>query len=340
MAGAPRVVAVVSYHLELGEHPRGGPVDQRDDIYWTCIAANAATMRHVADTPLEVVVCAGTEPAGAAARVLADADVTIRDVPFHHRPPEGFYHRYLGCLYLLDALDDARRWVRPDDVVMFVDPDVVWGAPYTPLVAEIARGGIVAYELVVDEDLPLCDLTRRQQAALLEELTGEDLGGVVPKHFGGEFYGMLGAEVPAFADQVEALWQVALDRHRRGLPHHNSEEHLVNAVLWQRGERADRAGRHLQRIRTLPGVWGTRERMHDELVAWHLPIEKELGFRDLVAHLDAGRPLPPVGPDYHRWLRRVMGVEPAGWRRVVDALRPVKWRLTGQVRRDTTHSGL
>lgn len=114
----------------------------------------------------------------------------------------------------------------------------------------------------------------------------------------------------------------------------------MNAVLWQRGERADRAGRHLQRIRTLPGVWGTRERMHDELVAWHLPIEKELGFRDLVAHLDAGRPLPPVGPHYHRWLRRMMGVEPAGWRRVVDTLRPVKWRLTGQVRRDTTHSGL
>lgn len=336
----PRVVAVVSYFREASEHPRSGPAGRRDDTYWTCIAANAATMRHVADTPLEFVVCAGSEPPPALRPVLDAAGVRVRTVPFDHRPPDGFYDRYLGSLYLLDALHDAASWVRPDDVVMFIDPDIVWGGRYGPLVEEIQAGGVVAYELVVDELLPMCDLNRREQAAILEELTGDDLGGIVPRHFGGEFYGMAGAEVPTFAAEVEAVWQEMLRRHAAGRPHHNSEEHLINAVLWQRSERASRAHPHLQRIRTLPGVWGTRERMHDELIAWHLPIEKEVGFPNLVAHLAAGRPLPPPGPGYHRWLRRMMGVEPVGTRRVADVARRIKWRVTGQVRRDTTHSGL
>ncbi|MGK2947035.1 MAG: hypothetical protein ACSLFP_00545 [Acidimicrobiales bacterium] len=334
------MVAVVSYFREHSEHPRSGPAGRRDDTYWTCIAANAATMRHVADTPLEFVVCAGSGPPAWLRPVLDDAGVTVRVVPFDHRPPEGFYDRYLGSLYLLDALQDAAGWVGPDDVVMFIDPDVVWGAPYGPLVEEIEAGGIVAYELVVDEDLPMCDLSRRDQAAILQELTGTDLDGTVPRHFGGEFYGMLGSEVPAFAAAVESMWKEMLRRHAAGRAHHNSEEHVINAVLWQRRERSSRAHPHLQRIRTLPGVWGTRERMHDDLIAWHLPIEKEIGFPNLVAHLAAEKPLPPPGPTYHRWLRRMMGVQPAGARRAADVLRQVKWRVTGQVRPDTTHSGL
>lgn len=335
-----RTVAIVSYFRESSEHPRSGPAGRRDDTYWTCIAANAATMRHVADTPLEFVVCAGSEPPAALQPLLDAAGVVVRMVPFAHHPPDGFYDRYLGSLYLLDTVQDAAGWVRPDDVVMFVDPDIVWGAPYGPLVDEICAGGVVAYELVVDEVLPMCDLSRRDQATILQEVTGTDLGGSVPRHFGGEFYGMLGSELPGFAAEVEAMWQEMLRRHAAGQAHHNSEEHVVNAVLWQRGERSSRAHPYLQRIRTLPGVWGTRERMHDELIAWHLPIEKEVGFPNLVAHLTAGRPFPPAGPAYHRWLRRVMGVEPVGVRRAADVLRQVKWRVTGQVRRDTTHSGL
>lgn len=334
-----RVVAIVAYSGDRSPHPRSVQPEKLEDAYWTCIAANAATMRHVATTELDFVVCARSGPPPALADLLGSLGVRTRFVPFDHGQSEDFYHRYLGSLYLLDAIADASAWVQPDDVVIFVDPDVVWGASYDPLVADIRSGGVVGYELEVDVDLPLCHLTRLELADLIAELDGSDLGGQVPPYFGGEFYGLLGSELKVFAEEVEEVWKVTLDRYERGLVHFNSEEHVINAVMWQRGERSSRAKPYVQRIRTLPGVFGTRERMHDGLVAWHLPLEKEQGFPQLVRHLLAGRPLPAPGPAYHRWLRRRMGVEPVGMRRVVDAVRPLKWRLSG-VTRDTTHSGV
>lgn len=336
---AGRVLAVVSYFRDGSVYPRSGPPERQDDTYWSNIAANAATFRHVAGADHEFLVCAGNEPPSDAATVLRRSGAEIRSVPFSRRPDDGFYDRYLGSLYLLDVATSLADEADDDDVLLFVDPDVVWVRSIDPLLAEIARGGVVAYDLAVPEDVPLCGLTRREQTDMLEAATGATATQPIT-HFGGEFYGMTGAVLRQVADQIEPLWDEALRRHRSGEPHHNNEEHFLNAALWHLGEQSGRANDHLQRIRTLPKPFGTRERAGRPLVAWHLPNEKDSGLLRVFRHVSSGRSLPPVGDAYVRWLARTTGVEASGRRWVGDRARQLKWIATGSYRTGTTNHGL
>lgn len=323
---SPRTIVVVSYFRDTSEYPRGGRPSRQGDLYWANIAVNAATLRHVAGPDVEFVVCAGDTPPRRAADVLADAGAQIRAVPFAHRPPDGFARRYVGSLYLLDTLPEIAGEVADEDTVMFVDPDIVWARHPGPLVEEIRRGGIVGYELRVPPTLPMCELTRDQQGQIFGEVTGRRVT-EPPTHFGGEFYGILGRELPGLLPRLDEWWAATLRRHERGQPHFNVEEHVFNALMWERGEQCGRADPYLQRVRTLPHPLSTRDRVHDDLVAWHLPYEKDRGFPRTLRHLAAGRPVPAPGPGYQRWLRRRMGVEPTPARWAVDRARQVAWWL-------------
>jgi hypothetical protein len=337
-----RVVAIVSYFRDGSLYPRGGRPDQQGDVYWANIAVNATTFRHVAGPGPEFVVFAGDEPPPAAAALLSAAGAEIRPLDFARRPPDDFYRRYAGSLYVLDTMAALAGELHDDDVALLVDPDVVWASRIDPLVAEVRRGGVVAYDLAVPDTLPMCDLSRRDQGAILTELTGHgpDPRGDALTHFGGELYGVLGRELRALLPELERLWAGTMARYEQQLPHYNVEEHFLNAVLWQRGEQVGRANDHLQRVRTLPKPFGTRERVHPGLVAWHLPMEKDQGFLTAFAHLRRGRGLPPVGPEYQRWLRRRMGVAPVGRRWVMDRARQVRWAITGRSRGGTPNHGL
>lgn len=323
-----RVHVVVSYFRDGSHYPRSGPEARQREVYWGDIAVNAATLRHV-DTDAAFVVFCGDDPTEPAARVLARAGADVRRLPFAHRPPDDFYVRYLGTLYVLDTMAAIAPEVAPDDVVLFVDPDIVWPRPIGPLVDDVRRGGIVAYELHVPETLDMCDLTRRQQTEILAGTVadGPDPDGPAITHFGGEIYGMLGSELAEVVPLSEAIWTETMARYERGEPHFNMEEHVMNGLLWCRGEQGGRANPHLERIRTLPSPMGSRHRAHDALVAWHLPIEKDQGFLDVLTHLDGGGSLPPVGPAYVAWLGRRMGIAPVGRRWLADRARQVRWKV-------------
>jgi hypothetical protein len=343
-AGEPggRVLVVVSYFADDSEYPRSGARAHRAMTYWSNIAANVATLRHVAGTDVEPVVFAGDEPPPGPAAVLDRAGVEIRHHPFDHRPPAGFYTRYAGTLYLLDAMTALAAEVAPDDVLLFVDPDIVWVTAPEPLVAEVRRGGIVAYDLLVPDTVPLCDHTRRDQTEIMRAMTGRGPGAAEPaiSHFGGELYGMLGAELVTLVPELDVLWEANLRRVEQGLPHHHLEEHILNVALWAREEQEGRANAHIQRIRTLPRPFGTRERARQPLVAWHLPMEKTTGLRAVYLHVAGGRPLPPVGPAYQRWLAARTGVRPAGLRWAGDRARQLKWVVTGKAFGGTPNHGL
>lgn len=324
--GPGRVLVVVSYVPDDSHYPRGGDGRRRRELYWSNIAVQAATLRHVAPA-VEFVVATPDTPPEPAAGVLARAGARMLPVPFTHTPPPGFYARYAGSLYVLDTMAALEREVADDDVLLFVDPDLVWVRAPEPLVEEVRRGGVVGYDLQVPDWLSMCEVPRADQARIIGEVTGTDLDGDAPVHFGGELYGMRGAELSDVVAGLEPWWEATLDRFARGLDHFTVEEHLMNALLWQRGEQVGRANDHLQRIRTLPKPVGTRERADAPLVAWHLPYEKDRAFPRLLRRLAAGRPMPPVGPGYERWLRRRMGIDPVGARRVADLGRAVWWRL-------------
>ncbi len=336
-----RVLVVVSYVRDRSNYPpsRAGPAERRGDVYWANIAVNAATLAHVAPD-VEFLACAGDTPPPRAASVLAAAGGRVRQVPFDHEPPDGFYRSYGGSLFLLDSMAALAPELADDDVVLFVDPDIVWARDPAPLVDEVRRGGVVAYDVQVPPDATVCEISRTELATITTEITGRAATLPVPVYFGGEFYGMRGRELREVVEEAAVLWDATLERFTEGRRHYHVEEHLMNGLLWLRGERAGRANPHLQRIRTLPPPFGTRERMAPGLVAWHLPYEKDRGIPRLLRRLDAGRAMPPPGRRYEQWLRRAMGVEPVGGRWIADVARRVKWRLTGLRPDERTALGL
>ena len=335
--GAARILVVISYHTDTSHYPRSGRPEDRRDTYWTNIATNAATLRHVHGPGPEILVFAGDEPASTPATVLREAAVEIRHVDFARRPPEDFYHRYLGSLYVLDVMAALVDEVADDDVLLFVDPDVVWMAPIDPLVADVREGGIVAYHLDVPDTVPMCRLTRREQGEVLREITGHGppADGPAYPHFGGELYGMLGAELRSVLPELERLWAATMARYMQGLTHFNVEEHLMNGVLWQRGEQAGRANRHIARIITSPPPRGSRERARPGLVAWHLPIEKDRGLMRIFRRISSGQPLPQPGPAYERWVSHRVGVRPTPGRWLTDRARKLKWATVDRRDRPT-----
>lgn len=340
-AAAPRVRVVVSYFADPSPYPRAGDVSDRGWMYWANIAVCAATLRHVSPSA-EVLVYAGDDPPTDVAGLLRRSGVEIRHQPFDHRPPSDFFDRYLGSLYLLDVLGALESDTRSDDVLIFADPDIVWAAPIQPLVEEVRKGGIVGYDLAVPDFVPLCDITRRQQGDLLAELTGHgpDPEEDAPTHFGGELYGMLGRELPDLVKQVAAIWEANYSRYEAGLSHFHVEEHILNAVLWQRGEQTGRANPFIQRVLTVPAPFGTRGRVHPGLVAWHLPMEKNDGLRRLYDILDRGRPMPAPGRRYQRWLGHRVGTRPIGLRWLADRARQVLWIFNGALRNRGPQYGL
>lgn len=327
------VTVVVSYFRDRSRYPRAGPAARQDEVYWSNIAVNAATLRHVTSAPVRFEVHASGPPPSSVAPLLEAADVVVVTTPFASQPPEGFFDRFAGSLYLLDTTAALAGRVADDAVTLFVDPDIVWVGDLRPVVDEVREQGLVAYDLGVPPDVVLADLTRRDEAALFEELTGARAPEPLPPHFGGEFYGTRGADLRALVERLGPLWQATLERHAAGLPHYNVEEHVLDAALWQLGITEGRANRFVERIMTLPQPFGSRQRYRPELLAWHLPTEKTLGLATVYERLRSGRPLPPVDDGYHAWLRRQVGIDRTPRHAVRDLSRWVKWNVTGEARR-------
>lgn len=334
MAGTdrdPEVRVVVSYAPDDSRAPRAGSPERKDDVYWASIAVNAATLRHVAgDGPTFEVRCPSGPPEHVAA-LLADAGVEVVATPFTHRPPDDFFLRFLASLYMLDTTAAVAEEVADDTLVLFVDPDVVWVADPAPMIAAVHDQGVVAYDLAVPPDLPVGRLTRRQELDLFEAISGQRVE-PLPPHFGGEFYGLRGARLREFVAATGPVWDETLRRYERGQLHHNLEEHVFDAVLWQLGVHEGRGNGFIERIMTLPEPFGSRRRYRPELVAWHLPSEKTMGIAKVFDHLVAGRALPALDAGYHAWMRRRMGIDPTPRHLARDFSRWLKWTVTGEAR--------
>ncbi|WJS89637.1 hypothetical protein [Microbacterium testaceum] len=97
-------------------------------------------------------------------------------------------------------------------------------------------------------------------------------------HYGGEFYGIPQSSKDHIMDRVDQAWLYSLDLWKRGRPHFTTEEHILNFAL------ADApvtpADTFVRRIWTAHSFRTVSGDEHD-LLLWHLPAEKDRGFRRL-----------------------------------------------------------
>jgi len=215
---------------------------------------------------LRFVTTEGPEPVWRAR--LEGIGVEVEHVPFEHRPPEGFAKTFLGSLYLLDVLAKVDA-----DYLIVIDPDVFCVGS----LGDIAResGSVRALNIPSPREKKINGLSPMEADDIHLSL-GESRE--VNFHFGGEFYGIPRGLREQIMARVDHAWSITLNRWEQGLTYFTTEEHVLNFALAKTP--VDSADDVIQRIwtahsfRTVSG----RER---NLLLWHLPAEKERGFRKL-----------------------------------------------------------
>lgn len=199
---------------------------------------------------------------------LARLGVQPRIISFDHRPPDGFARTFMGSLYLLDVLEKMQS-----DYLLLVDPDVFCIGPL---------------DAVLSPEAPL-------RALLIPSPRGEKINGLSPSdadavhaelgeprevdyHYGGEFYGIPFSMRNEILDRVARAWEHALANWSTGRAYFTTEEHVMNFAL---ATLDPAVSSHL--VRRIWTAHSHRTVAGDEenLLLWHLPSEKDRGFRNL-----------------------------------------------------------
>ncbi|WES62857.1 hypothetical protein P0L94_10340 [Microbacter sp. GSS18] len=201
---------------------------------------------------------------------LAGIGVQHRLIAFDHAPPAGFAPTFLGSLFLLDVVS-----VMEASTLIIIDPDVVCVGPLAPLLEAVPDDSVGVLPIEYAPDKPVNGLSALDAAVIHAQL-GEERS--TPCHFGGEAYVIPQRVVAEVRHGVSVAWADSLSRHERRELHFRTEEHVMNFAL--RRVKVTDVSPYVRRIWTAHGHRSVRG---DErgLSLWHLPAEKERGFRSL-----------------------------------------------------------
>ena len=325
------VEVVVSFVEDDGHYPRA----HRDDpvaAYWKAIAVMVATLRTVgADWPVHVST--NRPPRDASVRAVLDRlGVGFRDTEFRHRPPPGWFDRFSGSFYLLDALHDAVEHAPAGARIALVDPDCVWVRHPSPLVRRLDEDpdAILAYEITYTPGQPALGLTQEQMGAFFAEI-GEQPVPARPPYAGGEFLFASRERLALLLPHVERIWSESCRRHARGdTVKANTEEHVLTYALGQVGWAGGTANPFMRRLWTQAPPNRNVQGDETDLVLWHALTEKRRGLLDLFDDVAADHPaLRTPGPRYRRHLARRLWVSRGPVRRAKQAASHRTYRLRG-----------
>lgn len=307
------VVVAVAYWRDDGYYPRSSGSRRRGDVYLRNTATMAATWQRVSTvSDTRVRLCSNVVPTGDVGAQLQALGVEVESVPFRSVPPGGYFDRFSAATYSLDVLHHHARELADDDVLVLVDPDVVWARDPAPLVAQVHAEGLVGHAIPRPPDVRDLGLTRRELGTLIGELAGREVR-EAPPLLGGELLAVTGAQLPAFAAACTEGWQASVARFDAGdRPLLHTEEHVYSYAFEVLGRGVHDTPHLIRRVWTRPGTVRNVTGHEDAVLAWHVLTEKTHGLWRLYDDLQSGR-----GPfaaederEYRRRLARRLAIDP------------------------------
>jgi hypothetical protein len=302
-------------------------------VYWRTAAVFFASSRR-ANPAARHVLFTNAEPPVVDGHDLTSffraLDVELIDVPFAHRPPDGYHESWGTQFYVLDVLE----WLARDPSafpVVILDVDCVFVDAGDRLFAEIEQHGLLSYvveEIDNDATYESNGLTKVQLQEISAEIWGHSFPAI--RYCGGEVIGATSEVANLILAAAPRLWDACMSRFERGLSKLNTEEHFFSSLYAELELPVGTANGLLRRLWTQRRYRNTSPG-DANLVVWHLPAEKKYGFRRLYpAALDRGSPFwsLALGHDFRRFVGTRVGVpEATVSKRARDGIVALRTRL-------------
>lgn len=259
-------------------------------IYWRCVAVFFSSCRRF-NPGAELIFYSNAQ-----LPVLDGVDfrelflrlqVTVRDIPYAHLPPMGYFEQWRNQFFVLDVLEDLHKNAEPDDAYLVLDTDCVVTQPLDELFQTVRTYGAATYTVEEIAELPSYvsnGLTSLDLERVSSEIAGRRLS--VP-YAGGELVALSRSGLEVVVAEIPPVWTECLARFERGDPKFNEEAQLLSYIYAKAGLGNGKANPYIRRIWTQR--YSTVRQADIEIAVWHLPAEKKLGFKRAFRVLAAER---------------------------------------------------
>lgn len=301
---------------EQGIYPQLGMAPNKKaahDVYWRCMVVFFETARRsMADlkhTRLLLFTNAQAIPTVDGidiAAYLARLDVQIVVAPYTWKPT-GQRRLWFNQYYLFDILSYLSTIMGDEDIAVVADCDCVFVRDASPLFETIRRFGVL---LITVDESPLYDekingLSRRE-AEHVYELLADVRPQAPPPYFGGECYGVTTETLTRLLPLAYGAKPKNDALAKQGALYLSDEAHFFSFLMWKLGFLHPNGNSHVRRIWT---SWKSNTTQAEDLnlILWHLPSEKQIGFQKVYNRLSAW-PQSWSTAQNLQWLAAEMGV--------------------------------
>lgn len=250
--------------------------------YYKCIIVSFTSFRKF-NPNIKLVLATNLTPPTIFNKWFIELGVEIRIIPFDFEPPREFGQRFKGCFYIFDVLSHAV------DDALYIDPDL-FCVREVGLVDEDLRGSkIGVFELDFPKEYVINGLTQYQASTIWDSFKREaSENSVELKHYGGEALYIPKNKLAEINSELSDFWRWNKSRAIKGEKFLTTEEHIFTNLL--KTKNPVPLNRYLSRIwtaRTFTEHQGNNLPV-EQLYFWHLPSEKNRGFRKFYRLLNSG----------------------------------------------------
>jgi hypothetical protein len=212
------------------------------------------------------------------AALIRDFNIELVRFPSITKSPADYFGSWNTQFIVIDVLEWLDGNVRPGDAVLILDSDVIFNRGIDHAFTECLRESrALLYSIDYPPGRSINGLTLAELGMIASEINPA-LADAPFVYSGGEFVCCLGSEVSRIARLARQTYEACLGMHRLGKKKFNEEAHLLSCVYATLGYRTHTANRFIKRIWTDRSTYCNVEGTEGNLLLWHLPSEKKLGF--------------------------------------------------------------